>query len=94
MTSVGVYTCRGELYEHDGFQYTLHYHDEFYGITELSTGFGVCSVSRYTSTVDNMPVKKYLLQQMKERKITDSVLKKVKKVMKRIWVDYPLNERF
>lgn len=94
MTCAGIDTCRGELYEHDGFQYALHYHDDFYGITELSTGFSVFKVSRYTSSVDNMPVKEYLLQKMKERKITDKVLKRAKKILKLKGVSYPLNERF
>lgn len=58
-TILGAVEQCGELIEHNGYQYALHYYKEIYKATELSTGFCVVSVDEMMKTIDGISSKYY-----------------------------------
>ena len=93
-TLEGVKTSKGELVEHDGFQYALHYFEDSYDAIELSTGFRVAGVPSVTKTVDGIPARDYLILQIKKKKITPRALELTKLEMEANNIEFPLNNRF
>lgn len=93
-TLEGAKTSKGELIEHNGFQYALHNFEDSYDAIELSTGFRVAGVASVAKTVNRMPARDYLILQIKEKKITPRVLELAKLEMEANNIEFPLNNRF
>lgn len=81
----------GEPVEYNGFQYALHRYKGRYKATELSTGFCVISIS---DQEEADIARDYLIQQIKILTISPKVLDKVKEIMKRDKLPYPLNPKY
>lgn len=84
----------GELIEHNGYQYALHYHVGMYKATELSTGFCVDCIDETTKTINGISAKNYLIQQIKTLTISPQILNRAKRKLKEAMLPYPLNPRF
>lgn len=93
-TLCGIVEQRGELIEHNGYQYALHHHSGFYKATELSTGFLICLVPETKTTVNSIGARDYLIQQIKTKTITPEVLNEAKIILESSGNPYPLNPRF
>lgn len=84
----------GELIEHNGYQYALHYYGGMYKATELSTGFCIDSIDETTKTINGIRAKAYLIRQIKALTISPNVLNRAKRKLKEAMLPYPLNQRF
>ena len=90
----GIHVSKGELIECNGVQYALHYYQGFYDAIELSTGFRVAGVDMNTQTIDGIPARDYLIQQIEKRKITVTVLERAKREMFVRDIKFPVNQKF
>lgn len=93
-TSDGIVEQRGELIEHNGYQYALHHHLGLYKATELSTGFLVCLVPETETSVNSIGERDHLIQQIKTMTITPEMLNEAKIILELSGNPYPLNPRF
>ena len=93
-TKDGVRLSKGELIEHDGFQYALHVFEDKYSAIELSTGFAVASVDIYKKNTKDKYARDYLIKQIKKNKLTPRVLERAKTEMEANGIAFPVNNRF
>lgn len=93
----GIKTCKGQLYELDGFQYCICRIDGEMSAIELSTGFRAGKIpfgffgAEDRSDIDYMDALVKMLQQ--RNSLMKDKIKEVLVVMKKDNIPYPLNEK-
>lgn len=93
----GIKTCKGQLYELDGFQYCIGRVDGEMSAIELSTGFRAARVPIGFFKGEDRPDLDYIdevVKMIKQRNhLMKNKMKEVLGVMEHDNIPYPLNER-